>query len=165
MSNVAAARPARAVWLERYDAICAWLAFFPLDILTLMFRLGLAHEFFASGLTKINGWGVFETWHVTPTTILLFEEEYKVPVLPPEIAANLAAMVELTCPLLLAVGLASRFAALPMLGMTIVIQTFVYPDAWPTHIVWAATLLLVITRGAGVFSLDHLIRKFYLKRG
>lgn len=164
MSNVAVTRPAGSAWLERYDALCSWLALLPLGILTLMFRLGLARDFFSSGLTKIDGWNVFETWSVTSTTVVLFAQEYNVPLLPPAIAANMAALVELTCPILLALGLLARFAALPMLGMAIVIQVFVYPGAWSTHIVWMAILLLVITRGPGEISLDYLIRKYYFKQ-
>jgi putative oxidoreductase len=164
MTNVAASGPASGGLLARYDALCAWLALFPLGILTLMFRLGLARDFFASGLTKIDGWNVFETWSVTQTTVVLFAQEYKVPLLPPEFAANLAALVELTCPIFLALGLLARLAALPMLGMAIVIQVFVYPGSWSTHIVWMAILLLVITRGPGEISLDYLIRKYWFKQ-
>lgn len=163
MTNIAATRPAGSAWLGRYDAICGWLSLLPLGILTLMFRLGIARDFFASGLTKIDGWNVFNTWEVTPSTVVLFSQIYQVPLLPPALAANLAALVELTCPVLLAFGLLSRLAALPMLGMAIVIEVFVLPESWSTHIVWAAILLLVITRGPGGFSLDYLIRRFYFK--
>ena len=164
MSNIAAARPAGSAWLERYDALCAWLSLLPLGLLTFMFRLGIARDFFASGLTKIDGWNVFNTWEVTPSTVVLFAQIYQVPLLPPAFAANLAALVELTCPVLLAFGLLSRLAALPMLGMAVVIQVFVLPESWSTHIVWMAILLLVITRGPGGFSLDYLIRRFYFKQ-
>jgi putative oxidoreductase len=90
-------------------------------------------------------------------TIELFTEEYKVPRLPPEFAANLALSVELTTPVLLVLGLLTRAAALVLLGMTTVIEIFVYPQAWPTHIQWAAMLLVLLCRGAGKFSLDHVV--------
>ena len=91
------------------------------------------------------------------TTIALFTEEYKVPLLPPEIAANLALRIELTTPVLLVLGLLTRAAALVLLGMTTVIEIFVYPLAWPTHIQWAAMLLVLLCRGAGKLSLDHIL--------
>jgi putative oxidoreductase len=93
------------------------------------------------------------------TTIELFTEEYKVPLLPPEIAANLALSIELTTPALLMLGLLTRPAALVLLGMTTVIEIFVYPQAWPTHIQWAAMLLVLLCRGAGKLSLDHVLWK------
>jgi putative oxidoreductase len=89
-------------------------------------------------------------------TIELFTDEYRVPLLPPEIAAHMALAIELTAPVLLVLGLATRFAVLVLLGMTAVIQTFVYPDAWPTHLQWTAMMLVLLCRGAGVFSLDQL---------
>ena len=164
MTNAAAASHGGGGLLARYDAVCAWLALFPLGILTLMFRLGLSWDFFTSGLTKIDGWNVFQTWSVTSTTVVLFAQEYQVPLLPPAFAANLAALVELTCPIFLALGLFARFAALPILGMAIVIEVFVYPLSWSTHIVWMATALLVITRGAGPISLDYAIRNYVMGR-
>jgi len=90
----------------------------PLAILQLLFRISIAAVFWNSGLTKLASW---------QTTIVLFRDEYKVPVLPPELVATLAASVELTCPVLLVLGLATRLATLPMLGMTFVIEAFVYP--------------------------------------
>jgi putative oxidoreductase len=87
--------------------------------------------------------------------VVLFRDEYRLPLLDPVLAAHLAALGEHLLPLLLAVGLASRFAALGLIGMTLVIQIFVYPDAWPTHGTWIACLLLVAARGPGWLALDH----------
>ena len=89
--------------------------------------------------------------------IELFTDEYKVPLLPPEFAANLALSIELTTPVLLVLGLLTRAAALVLLGMTTVIEIFVYPQAWPTHIQWAAMLLVLLCRGAGKLSLDCIV--------
>ena len=126
----------------------AWLERFPLSILQLLFRFTIAAVFWNSGQTKIASW---------LTTVALFRDEYQVPILPPEIAATLAATVELTCPVLLVLGLATRLATLPMLGMTFVIEMFVYPENWLEHLTWATTLLFILTRGPGPFSLDHFI--------
>jgi putative oxidoreductase len=92
---------------------------------------------------------------VTDSAIDLFTNEYKVPLLSPELAAHLAAYAEHFFPLLLVLGLATRLSALALLGMTLVIQLFVYPDAWPTHLSWAAILLYLAGRGAGTLSLDR----------
>lgn len=141
--------------MKRIVAIIAILEHFPLLLLQLAFRISIGAVFWYSGLTKIASW---------QTTILLFANEYKVPVLPPEFAATLAATVELTCPVLLAFGLAARLATLPMLGMTFVIGVFVYPEDWVEHIGWASMLLFILTRGPGVVSLDHFIAKTVLRR-
>ena len=84
------------------------------------------------------------------TTIALFTDEYQVPLLPPELAAMLALSIELSTPILMVLGLLTRPAALVLLGMTTVIEIFVYPLAWPTHLQWAAMLLVLLCRGAGV---------------
>ena len=91
------------------------------------------------------------------SAVTLFAEEYKVPLLPPEVAAYIAVSVELSMPVLLVLGLLTRAAALVLLGMTTVIEVFVYPQAWPTHIQWAAMLLVLLCRGPGALSLDHLL--------
>lgn len=123
---------------------------FPAAVTTLLIRLGVAAVFFKSGLTKIASW---------ETTIVLFRDEYRVPILPPEIAAYLGSAAELTCPILIALGLGARFGAAALLGMTAVIQLFVYPENWAEHLLWAGAFVLVITRGAGALSVDHLIRR------
>jgi putative oxidoreductase len=92
------------------------------------------------------------------TAVALFADEYKLPLLPPELAAYAAVTIELLTPVLLVLGLATRPAALVLLGMTTVIEVFVYPQAWPTHIQWAAMLLVLLCRGPGTWSVDHLVR-------
>lgn len=137
------------------ESLRAWLGRFPLSIILLAGRIGVAATFFKAGLLKYNSWEF---------TVKLFEEEYKVPLLAPALAARIAMVQELTIPILLFAGLATRIATLPLFGMIFVIQTFVYPNAYNEHLVWAAILALVLTRGPGVFSLDHLISKAWARR-
>lgn len=125
----------------------------PQDAIALAARIFPAAIFWQSGQTKLEGWRVSEN------AIALFQDEYRLPLLDPVLAAHLAALGEHLFPLLLVLGLASRFAALALLGMTAVIQIFVYPDAWPTHGVWAVALLVVAARGPGRLSLDHLLAR------
>jgi len=128
---------------------------FPSWLLGLIIRVGIADVFWRSGQTKVSG------WHVTQTTVQLFRDEYKLPLLPPEIAANLASIQEHLFSILLVIGLASRLSALGLLGMTAVIEIFVYPENWPDHLLWAGALLYVLTRGPGALSVDALIcRRF-----
>lgn len=122
------------------------------DLLAAASRLAIAAIFFLSGRTKVEGW-----LSVTPGAYELFRTEYRLPVLAPEVAAHLAAYAEHLFPLLLVLGLFTRPAALALLGMTLVIQLFVYPDAWPTHLSWAALLLYLAGRGAGRLSLDRML--------
>ncbi len=119
-------------------------------LLSLVARIAIAAIFLQSGRTKVEG---FLT--VTPSAVELFREEYKLPILSPEVAAHLAAWAEHLFPALLIVGLLSRPSALALLAMTAVIEIFVYPLAWPTHLAWAGLLLVVIARGAGPVSLDR----------
>jgi putative oxidoreductase len=128
---------------------------FPLSLIQLAMRWGVGAVFFRSGLLKIDSWQF---------TIQLFRDEYKVPLLDPVLAAQAAAMVELGIPPLLFAGIATRLATLPLLGMIAVIQTFVYPNAWSDHLMWASALLLVLTRGPGAFSLDHVIARARMAR-
>ncbi len=121
---------------------------FPLSILQLAMRIGVGAVFFRSGLLKIDSWQF---------TVQLFRDEYKVPLLDPVLAAQAATVAELGIPPLLFLGIATRFATLPLLGMIAVIQLFVYPNAWSDHLMWASALLLVLTRGPGPYSVDHLI--------
>jgi putative oxidoreductase len=124
------------------------LSWIPLSLHQLVFRLAVASVFLKAGLIKLSNW---------ETTVALFRDEYQVPVLPPEVASVLATTFELGCSTLLIVGLATRLATLPLLAMIATIQGFVYPSAWPEHLVWASILLFLLTRGAGVISVDHLI--------
>lgn len=123
------------------------------DALALIARVAIASIFLLSGRTKVDG-----LLTVNESAFTLFREEYRLPLLPPELAAHLATYAEHLFPLLLIAGLFTRLSALALLGMTAVIQIFVYPDAWPTHLSWAALLLYLIGRGAGRVSLDHLLR-------
>jgi putative oxidoreductase len=122
------------------------------DLLALIARIAIGAIFFLSGRTKVDG-----ALTVNETAYTLFREDYKVPILPPEFAAHLATYAEHLFPLLLALGLFTRFSALALLGMTAVIQFFVYPSAWPTHLSWAGLMLYLAGRGAGSWSLDRLL--------
>ena len=124
------------------------LARIPLSLHQVLFRLAIAGIFLRAGLIKASNW---------ETTVALFRDEYQVPILPPEVASVLAMTFELGCSTLLLLGLATRLATLPLLGMIATIQLFVYPNAWPEHLAWASILLFLLTRGAGPISLDHLI--------
>jgi putative oxidoreductase len=125
----------------------------PASLLLLVQRLGIAAVFFQSGRTKVEGW-----FTIPDTTVELFRSEYALPLLPPELAATLAAGAEHLFPVLLVLGLFTRLSAAALLGMTLVIQTFVYPDAWPTHLSWAGLMLPLIALGGGRWSLDRLLR-------
>jgi putative oxidoreductase len=136
--------------LGRVRRVYDRLGLLPLSLIQLMARVSLAMIFWRSGQAKIANWNL---------TLQLFANEYKVPILPPEVAASMAAAVELSAPILLVLGLFTRIATLPMLGMALVIQVFVYPQAWVDHLTWTTMLLLLLSRGPGVLSLDHLIAK------
>jgi putative oxidoreductase len=124
----------------------------PPSVLLLTARLGVAGVFFTSGRTKVEG-----LLTITPATYELFRTDYKLPLVPPEIAAHAATYSETLFPILLVLGLFTRVGALALLGMTSVIEIFVYPDAWPTHLSWAGLLLPLIALGGGAFSLDRLL--------
>lgn len=125
----------------------------PHALLALGARVAIAAIFWRSGRTKVEGW-----LDVSDGAIELFASEYRLPLLPPELAAHLAAYAEHLFPLLLVLGLFTRGAALALLGMTLVIQVFVYPDAWPTHLSWAVLLLYLVGRGGGRLALDRALR-------
>lgn len=134
------------------NPVVALLERFPLSILQFLFRFSIAAVFWNSGLTKIASW---------ETTVVLFQDEYHLPMLPPELAAKLAAGIELTCPVLLLLGLMTRLTTLPLLGMTFVIEIFVYPENWIEHLGWATFLLFILTRGPGRISLDHWLGSWF----
>src|SRR5258708_16432150 len=119
---------------------------FPSPLLQLMFRRAGARLFLKAGLIKIRSW---------ETTVHLFADEYKVPVLSPDHAATMVVTYEIGCATLLILGLGTRLATLPLLGMIVVIQTFVYPNAYAEHLTWASILLFLLTRGGGPWSLDR----------
>ena len=129
--------------------VLRWFDNVPYALLALPLRFAAASVFWRSGQGKLANWD---------TTLYLFTDEYKVPLLPPEFAAQLATTIELSMPVLLVLGLGSRAASAVLLGMTAIIQIFVYPMAWPTHIQWAAILLIILFRGPGALSLDHVVR-------
>jgi len=132
--------------ISKLDAIPHWA-------IALLARFGLAGIFWRSGQTKVDG------WELTDSTFYLFEEEYALPLLPPEAAAYLATAAEHLFPIMLVLGLGARLGAAGLLGMAIVIQVFVYPNSWPDHMMWSAALLYLVARGPGCLSLDHLISK------
>jgi putative oxidoreductase len=147
----ASASPALALFgylLRQLDRV-------PYALLALPLRLAIATVFWNSGMVKLANWD---------TTLALFTDEYQVPLVPPEAAAYMAATIELTTPVLLVLGLLTRFASLVLLGMTAVIEIFVYPQAWPTHVQWAAMLLVLLCRGPGEISIDHLLWRHFRHR-
>jgi putative oxidoreductase len=124
----------------------------PPSLLLLVQRLGIAAIFFQSGRTKVEGW-----FTIPDTTYELFRYEYSGVPLPPEFAAVMATVGEHVFPILLVFGLFTRLSALALLGMTLTIQIFVYPDAWPTHLSWIGLLLPLIALGGGRLSLDQIL--------
>jgi len=152
--------------IRRAIALCAHV---PHGFIALLARFSIAAVFWKSGQTKVEGLtidlidGTFSVGmpRLADSTIALFADEYRLPVIPPEIAAPMAAFAEHLFPLLLLFGLATRFSALALLGMTAVIQVFVYPGAYPTHGVWAAVLLYLIAQGPGAISIDRWIAARY----
>jgi putative oxidoreductase len=131
-----------------FDAAIQALNRVPLSLVQLLMRVGVGSVFFNAGLLKYRSWEL---------TLLLFRDEYKVPLLDPALMARMATFNELTFSTLLFLGLATRLATLPFLAMIAVIQTFVYPGAWVEHLVWTSILLFLLTRGGGALSLDHVI--------
>jgi putative oxidoreductase len=136
-----------ARFFRRLDGVPYWVLALPL-------RLAVATVFWNSAMTKLANWN---------TAVELFAEEYKLPLLPPGLAAVLAVSIELAAPVLLVLGLGTRAVSLVLLAMTAVIEVFVYPQAWPTHIQWAAMLLVLLCRGAGSLSLDRAIARHFMK--
>jgi putative oxidoreductase len=131
----------------------AWMEAIPYWFVAIITRIAIAGVFWQSGQTKVDG------FHLSQSAVELFRSEYQLPLTDPVVVAYAAAIAEHLFPVLLVVGLATRFSALALLGMTLVIEIFVYPDAWPTHGTWAACFLLLMTRGPGPVSLDHLIAR------
>jgi putative oxidoreductase len=141
----------------------------PNTLLAFVARFSIAAVFWKSGETKIQGFAVdivnrefILGWpRLSDSVVNLFRDEYHLPLVPPEIAATLAATAEHLFPVLILLGLATRLSALALLGMTMTIQLFVYPDAYPTHGTWAAVLLYLMVHGPGKLSLDHWIARRY----
>ena len=133
-----------------------WLDRIPYALLAIPLRLAVATVFWNSAQIHLANWD---------TTLYMFETDYALPFLPPVPAAYMAVAIEVTTPVLLVFGLLTRAAAAVLLGMTAVIEVFVYPQAWPTHIQWAAMLFVLLARGPGKLSLDWLIRRRFLGDG
>ena len=153
-TSVSVAAGARSGLIGAIERVIGWLDSVPYSLLALPLRFAVATVFWDSGTTKLANWDA---------TLQLFEDEYKVPLLPPDIAAHVGAAIELSTPVLLVLGFMTRPAALVLLGMTTVIEVFVYPQAWPTHIQWAAMLLVLLCRGGGTLSVDHWLRRRYFR--
>ena len=134
-------------WLEAGRRLAERI---PYSIVALVARFAVASVFWRSGQTKVEGF-----LDIKDNTFFLFREEYKIPLLPPDLAAYMATVAEHVFPVLLLAGFASRLSALGLMVMTLVIQLFVYPDGWPEHVLWFALLLLILARGPGALSLDH----------
>jgi putative oxidoreductase len=136
-----------------FVAARAWLERFPLSLILLAMRIGIGFVFFNSGMLKVRS---FEF------AVKLFQDEYKLPFIDPVTGAKLAAFSELTFPLFLFFGLATRLATLPLLGMVAVIEIFVYPQAWVERLLWTSVLVMLLTRGPGKISFDYLIERYAL---
>ena len=153
-------------WIQCANALCARI---PHSLIALVARFSIAAVFWKSGQTKIEGLAIdivdgrFSLgWpRLADSAVDLFRDEYKVPLIAPELAAPLAATAEHLLPVLILIGLATRLSALGLLAMTAVIQIFVYPDAYPTHGVWSAVLLYLVAMGPGAVSIDHWLARRY----
>lgn len=161
-----------SIIVKLVQKLIAMMEKFPHSLIALVARFSIAAVFWKSGQTKIEGIaidlvsGEFHLgWpHLSDSAIDLFKTEYRLPFLAPELAAPMAAFAEHLFPILLLFGLATRFSALALFGMTLTIQLFVYPDAYPTHGTWAAVLLFLIAKGPGKISIDHWLQRRFQKR-
>jgi putative oxidoreductase len=150
MSIATPTTPRRSSALAVGRRVLQWLDRIPYWLLAIPLRIAVATVFWDSAMTHLANW---------QTTLELFETEYALSFMAPALAAYLAVAIELSAPPLLVLGLLTRPAAAVLLGMTAVIEVFVYPQAWPTHIQWAAMMLVLLARGAGKLSFDWLIRR------
>lgn len=155
MPAMTATMPAPAGLRRTITGLLDTLERTPMAVLALLFRVGVGAVFFRSGLNKTDNWQL---------TVQLFADEYKVPVLPTELAAYLATAAELTCPVLIVAGVAARLGAAGLLAMTAVIQIFVYPANWPEHLIWASLLAYIVSRGPGPISFDRWVAARLLGR-
>ena len=151
MTNLAAQSLLRTPGIALLVAAIRWLDRIPYTLLALPLRLAVATVFWDSAQAHLANW---------QTTLYQFATDYPLPFLPPVPAAYMAVAIEVTTPILLVFGLLTRAAAAVLLGMTAVIEVFVYPQAWPTHIQWAAMLFVLLARGPGKISLDWLVRRY-----
>ncbi|MBX9614407.1 MAG: DoxX family protein [Caulobacteraceae bacterium] len=143
--------PAALAWIRAAGRLPGRLL--PDWLIALTARTGIAAVFFLSGRTKVDG-----LIAVSDSALFLFAEEYRLPLIPGDLAAHLATYAEHLFPVLLVLGLLTRLSAVALLVMTAVIQVLVYPGAWSTHLVWAGLLVYLIRYGAGAVSLDRLWR-------
>lgn len=134
--------------IARFDRLRGTAAGFPLSLIELGLRFAVGATFFRSGMLKLESFD---------TAIGLFRDEYRLPVLPPELAAYMGTAVELSAPVLLVLGIGARFGAAALLAMTLTIQFLVYPENWPEHLMWGSILAYVLSRGPGKLSIDRLI--------
>lgn len=141
----------RSVTMTLIRSAIDWLERIPYSLLAVPLRLAVATVFWNSAQSHLASWD---------TTIELFQTEYSLPLIPPVFAAYFAVAVEVGTPIMLVLGLWTRAASLLLLGMVTVIEVFVYPQAWPTHIQWAAMLLVLLSRGAGRFSVDQILKRY-----
>jgi putative oxidoreductase len=167
LSATAAADAGLLPWLIRqFITVCTRL---PNTLLAFVARFSIAAVFWKSGQTKVQGFEIDIVnrqftlgWpRLSDSVVDLFRDEYHLPLVPPEIAATMAATAEHFFPVLILLGIATRLSALGLLGMTMTIQLLVYPDAYPTHGTWAAVLLYLMVHGPGKLSLDHWIARRY----
>ncbi len=140
--------PSMPSLVDRLAALRATARRFPLSLLEFGMRLAVGATFFRSGMNKYQSFD---------TAITLFRDEYRLPLLPPEIAAYMGTTVELCAPVLLVLGVFARFGAAALLFMTLTIQFLVYPENWPEHLMWASILAYVLSRGAGALSIDRIV--------
>jgi putative oxidoreductase len=155
MNSAAAVTPARSFLpVSAYFRLLSIADRIPLSIVQLAARVAVAHVFWNSAQSKLASW---------PITIQLFAMEYRIPVLPPDVAAFLGTAAELTGALLIFFGLFTRIGALVLLGVVSTIQIFVYPGHWGEHLLWASLLGLLLARGAGAFSLDFLAKHLFAR--
>lgn len=154
MTNLSTAAASTRVYspVAAYTALLSLAERIPLSLVQLASRVAIAHVFWNSAQSKLASW---------PVTIQLFAFEYRVPILPPDVAAGLATAVELVGAVLILLGLFTRIGALALLGVVAVIQLFVFPGHWGEHLLWIGLLLLLLARGAGVISLDHIVKRIF----
>ncbi|MFZ2124201.1 DoxX family protein [Rhodoferax sp.] len=152
--------------IQQFITLCSHI---PNTLLAFVARFSIAAVFWKSGQTKVQGLEIDIVnrdftlgWpRLSDSVVDLFRDEYRLPLVPPEMAATLAAFAEHFFPVLILLGIATRLSALALLGMTMTIQLLVYPDAYPTHGTWAAVLLYLMVHGPGKLSLDHWIARRY----
>ena len=151
MNSAATSAIPRASTMTLVQSAIDWLERLPYSLLAIPLRLAVATVFWDSAQSHLANW---------QTTLELFQNDYSLPLLSPLLAAYFAVAVEVATPVMLVLGLWTRVASLLLLGMVTVIEVFIYPQAWPTHIQWAAMLLVLLCRGAGRYSVDQILGRY-----